>query len=86
MVLQSIHSRSIGNSKTYIVTVSAGSFHCAALTVDGQLLTWGRNDCGQLGIGKHGDTKKLRKVEDSPRKKELDEDPVAKAKQASGKT
>ena len=78
-------SRSIGNSKTYIVTVSAGSFHCAALTVDGQLLTWGRNDCGQLGIGKHGDTKEVKKVEDSPRKKELDEDPVAEPNAGFGK-
>ena len=78
------YSRAIGNAKTYIISVSAGSFHCAALTVDGQLLTWGRNDCGQLGIGKMGreagkmnanmDMSKVKK------KTEDVEDPVAKAK------
>jgi alpha-tubulin suppressor-like RCC1 family protein len=75
-----MYSCSIGNSKTYIVSVSAGSFHCAALSVDGQLLTWGRNDCGQLGIGKTGDLKEQNQQKDEPRTEEVEEDPVVKAK------
>ena len=33
-------------------SVTAGSSHTAALTVDGLVYTWGRNNAGQLGTGK----------------------------------
>ena len=35
-----------------VVCISAGDWHNGAITHDGQLYTWGRGDCGQLG---HGD-------------------------------
>jgi len=35
-----------------VVSVSCGAAHCAAVAISGELYTWGRNDCGQLG---HGD-------------------------------
>ena len=34
-----------------IVQISCGFGHNAALDVDGRLWVWGRNDCGQLGLG-----------------------------------
>jgi len=37
-----------------IVCICAGDWHNAAITHDGQVFTWGRGDCGQLG---HGDDK-----------------------------
>ncbi|EXF86573.1 hypothetical protein CFIO01_06835 [Colletotrichum fioriniae PJ7] len=39
-----------------IVQISAGGMHCAALTNDGEVLTWGVNDDGALGRVKTPDT------------------------------
>ncbi|MPM02958.1 hypothetical protein SDC9_49217 [bioreactor metagenome] len=36
---------------TDIVSLSCGNAHGAAVTLDGKLYTWGRNDHGQLGLG-----------------------------------
>ncbi|XP_074849705.1 putative E3 ubiquitin-protein ligase HERC3 isoform X1 [Carettochelys insculpta] len=35
-----------------ILQVSCGNWHCLALAADGQFFTWGRNNYGQLGLGK----------------------------------
>ncbi len=40
---------------TKIITVSAGDYHSAAITNDGILYTWGRNNYGQLGLGNNID-------------------------------
>lgn len=34
-----------------VACVAAGDSHCAAVGAAGELLTWGRGDCGQLGLG-----------------------------------
>ena len=39
-----------------VVRVACGAHHCAALTAQGALFTWGGNGSGQLG---HGDTAQL---------------------------
>ncbi len=39
-----------------IVSISAGSSHCLAITGDGRVLAWGSNDYGQLGDGTNVDT------------------------------
>ncbi|KAJ0392770.1 hypothetical protein P43SY_009330 [Pythium insidiosum] len=41
----------IGDSDEKVVDVSCGYYHTVAVTDKGKLLTWGRNDYGQLGIG-----------------------------------
>lgn len=46
-----------------VVVVSMGGQHSAAVTTDGNLYTWGRNDYGQLGDGTHQDTYEPHKVE-----------------------
>uniref|UniRef100_A0A3B5N1Q4 RCC1-like domain-containing protein n=1 Tax=Xiphophorus couchianus TaxID=32473 RepID=A0A3B5N1Q4_9TELE len=43
------HIRSL--SAIPVVQISAGGEHSFALTVSGGVLGWGRNDCGQLGLG-----------------------------------
>ncbi|PFH38113.1 regulator of chromosome condensation (RCC1) repeat-containing protein [Besnoitia besnoiti] len=35
-----------------VVQVACGSSHCAAVTADGEIYTWGSDDYGQLGLGK----------------------------------
>ncbi|XP_020586675.1 ultraviolet-B receptor UVR8 isoform X2 [Phalaenopsis equestris] len=35
-----------------VVQISAGYHHSAAVTEDGKLFVWGKNSCGQLGLGK----------------------------------
>ena len=35
-----------------IKDIAIGVDHYVALSKDGTLYTWGRNDCGQLGMGK----------------------------------
>jgi alpha-tubulin suppressor-like RCC1 family protein len=37
--------------RLHVVHVSAGQFASAAVTADGDVYTWGQNDCGQLGRG-----------------------------------
>jgi E3 ubiquitin-protein ligase HERC3 len=44
----------IKNETSGIISINSGDWHCAAITEDGSLYTWGRGDCGQLG---HGDDK-----------------------------
>lgn len=34
-----------------IVSISSGSSHCAAISVEGDLYTWGRGNHGRLGHG-----------------------------------
>uniref|UniRef100_A0A3B3Z1X6 HECT domain-containing protein n=1 Tax=Poecilia mexicana TaxID=48701 RepID=A0A3B3Z1X6_9TELE len=43
------HIRSL--SAVPVVRISAGGEHSFALTVSGGVFGWGRNDCGQLGLG-----------------------------------
>ncbi len=45
-----------------ITCYSAGADHAAAIDEDGVLYTWGRNDCGQLGLGDTTSRKKPTKV------------------------
>ena len=47
----------VNDKNRFIVTVSLGSNHSAAIDAYGHLFTYGANDCGQLG---RGDTKKRR--------------------------
>ncbi|XP_029168900.1 RCC1 and BTB domain-containing protein 1-like [Nylanderia fulva] len=42
-------ARLVGLDDKYIVDIACGMYHCLALTEDGQVYTWGRNDWGQLG-------------------------------------
>jgi RCC1 and BTB domain-containing protein len=42
---------SIGDSDEKVVDVCCGYYHTVAITEKGKLITWGRNDYGQLGIG-----------------------------------
>ncbi|RLN96461.1 hypothetical protein BBJ28_00010026, partial [Nothophytophthora sp. Chile5] len=42
---------SIGESDEKIVAVSCGYYHTVTISERGKLVTWGRNDYGQLGIG-----------------------------------
>ncbi|KAM9086669.1 E3 ISG15--protein ligase HERC5-like isoform 1-T1 [Megaptera novaeangliae] len=39
-----------------LVQISAGEAHSMALSLSGNVYSWGRNDCGQLGLG-HTDSK-----------------------------
>lgn len=41
----------IGESDEKVVDVSCGYYHTVVVTERGKLITWGRNDYGQLGIG-----------------------------------
>lgn len=34
-----------------LIQVTTGGDHCIALSVSGAVFTWGRNSCGQLGLG-----------------------------------
>ena len=46
----------------HVKQVSAGVGHYAALTEDGSLWMWGKNDCAQLGDGTHADRHKPKKI------------------------
>ncbi len=52
------------SDKTGVNQVVCGAFHCAALTSQGALLTWGCNLYGQLGHGDNKDVKTPTYVED----------------------
>ena len=43
-----------GLTGKHIASLSLGSHHCLATTEDGEMLSWGRNDKGQLGEGHTG--------------------------------
>jgi alpha-tubulin suppressor-like RCC1 family protein len=45
-----------GIDEAVVVQVAAGLYHSMALTTTGELYTWGKGDCGQLG---HGGTERL---------------------------
>ena len=34
-----------------VVAVACGSHHSMCLTVDGDIFSWGQNNCGQIGSG-----------------------------------
>lgn len=36
-----------------IINITGGEHHSIALTSDGKVFAWGRNDDGQLGIGEN---------------------------------
>ena len=38
-------------SSKSVVDIATGAYHCAAVTADGDLYTWGDGFCGQLGLG-----------------------------------
>ncbi|MCL7027791.1 hypothetical protein MKW94_030961 [Papaver nudicaule] len=38
-----------------VIQISAGYYHSAAVTVNGELYMWGKNSSGQLGLGKSAD-------------------------------
>lgn len=38
-------------TRDMITQIAAGEHHSAAITRDGRILMWGRNDCYQLGVG-----------------------------------
>ena len=40
-------------SSRKVVQVVCGSTHSLALTQEGEVYSWGYDDCGQLGIGRH---------------------------------
>ncbi|TYZ61267.1 hypothetical protein PybrP1_009568 [[Pythium] brassicae (nom. inval.)] len=42
---------SVGEADEKVVDVSCGYYHTVVVTDKGKLITWGRNDYGQLGIG-----------------------------------
>lgn len=39
----------------FAATVVAGGFHTCALLTSGDIVCWGRNDNGQLGVGSNND-------------------------------
>eukprot|EP01105_Mastigella_eilhardi_P008575 TRINITY_DN2077_c0_g1_i2.p1 TRINITY_DN2077_c0_g1~~TRINITY_DN2077_c0_g1_i2.p1 ORF type:complete len:300 (+),score=43.68 TRINITY_DN2077_c0_g1_i2:978-1877(+) len=41
----------LATKKAAVKTVACGSWHTAAVLWNGELFTWGRNECGQLGLG-----------------------------------
>ncbi|DBA03258.1 TPA: hypothetical protein N0F65_011617 [Lagenidium giganteum] len=41
----------VGDSDEKVTSTSCGYYHTVAITEKGKLITWGRNDYGQLGIG-----------------------------------
>ncbi len=43
-----------GFNNERVVMISCGLWHSMALTESGRVYSWGRNDCGQLGIGTTG--------------------------------
>ncbi|KAL3673478.1 hypothetical protein V7S43_001188 [Phytophthora oleae] len=51
MKVPALAKTSLGESDDKIVTVSCGYYHTVAISEKGKLITWGRNDYGQLGIG-----------------------------------
>lgn len=46
-----VHNPRMGRIKMPVQNVAAGSSHCALVTTDGRLFTWGSNDYGELGLG-----------------------------------
>jgi alpha-tubulin suppressor-like RCC1 family protein len=40
-----------GNSKFRVTDIACGTYHIMTITDEGLLMGWGRNDCGQLGLG-----------------------------------
>mmetsp|Transcript_16958 Transcript_16958/g.30487 ORF Transcript_16958/g.30487 Transcript_16958/m.30487 type:complete len:1881 (+) Transcript_16958:2021-7663(+) len=64
-----------GNSKTRVIDIACGNFHVLAITQDNKLIGWGRNDCGQLGLGHLDPTVKapsVYEIDENLVKKELD--------------
>ena len=53
-----------------VVQIAVGGMHCAALTKDNKILTWGVNDCGALGR----ETPQEGKMKDLPADGEEDSD------------
>ncbi|OWZ24334.1 hypothetical protein PHMEG_000654 [Phytophthora megakarya] len=51
MKVPTLVKTSLGESDEKIVNVSCGYYHTVTISEKGKLITWGRNDYGQLGIG-----------------------------------
>ncbi|KAG7392478.1 hypothetical protein PHYPSEUDO_000166 [Phytophthora pseudosyringae] len=51
MKVPTLVKTSLGESDEKIVAVSCGYYHTVTISEKGKLVTWGRNDYGQLGIG-----------------------------------
>ncbi|KAK1948183.1 putative E3 ubiquitin-protein ligase HERC1 [Phytophthora citrophthora] len=51
MKVPTLARTALGESDEKIVTVSCGYYHTVTISEKGKLITWGRNDYGQLGIG-----------------------------------
>jgi alpha-tubulin suppressor-like RCC1 family protein len=51
MKIPTLTKTSAGESDEKIVAVSCGYYHTVTISEKGRLITWGRNDYGQLGIG-----------------------------------
>ncbi|KAE9340025.1 hypothetical protein PF008_g11289 [Phytophthora fragariae] len=51
MKVPTLVKTSLGESDEKIVAVSCGYYHTVTISEKGKLITWGRNDYGQLGIG-----------------------------------
>jgi hypothetical protein len=41
-----------GYFPTYLVSIATGRSHVLALDREGRVFSWGKNDFGQLGLGK----------------------------------
>lgn len=51
--------------EVHSTTISAGGYHCMAVTEDGSLYTWGNNRQGQLGVGTTEDAYTPQKIMDN---------------------
>ncbi|GMF18203.1 unnamed protein product [Phytophthora lilii] len=51
MKVPTLAKTSLGETDEKIVSVSCGYYHTVTISEKGKLITWGRNDYGQLGIG-----------------------------------
>ena len=51
-----------GTDLTNVIKISAGANHVLALTKDGEVYTWGKNNAGQLGTGNRTNSLTIAKI------------------------